>query len=123
MLTSANLSKQAWGEAAQAAGEVRIASWEIGVLVWPELLANDSVMVPTFQSDSPDEQASGSGSGSASVLAQAPTPADGDGKEHAVVGVRIPYDMPLQRYGRQEIPWVASMTHSEPDRFGRVWGI
>ncbi|CRK25957.1 hypothetical protein BN1723_003311, partial [Verticillium longisporum] len=39
LLTSANLSKQAWGEAASAAQEVRIASWEAGVLVWPSLVA------------------------------------------------------------------------------------
>ncbi|KAF4962336.1 hypothetical protein FSARC_9579 [Fusarium sarcochroum] len=32
LLTSANISKQAWGEAARLTGEMRIASWEIGVL-------------------------------------------------------------------------------------------
>ncbi|RGP80417.1 mate efflux family [Fusarium longipes] len=45
LLTSANISKQAWGEAARPTGEMRIASWEIGVLVWPELLEPGSVMV------------------------------------------------------------------------------
>ncbi|KAF4339156.1 hypothetical protein FBEOM_6976 [Fusarium beomiforme] len=30
LLTSANISKQAWGEAARPTGEMRIASWEIG---------------------------------------------------------------------------------------------
>ncbi|KAH7222138.1 tyrosyl-DNA phosphodiesterase-domain-containing protein [Fusarium oxysporum] len=34
LLTSANISKQAWGEAARPTGEMRIASWEIGVLIW-----------------------------------------------------------------------------------------
>ncbi|EEU40239.1 uncharacterized protein NECHADRAFT_34138 [Fusarium vanettenii 77-13-4] len=51
LLTSANLSKQAWGEAARPTGEMRIASWEIGVLVWPELLETDSIMVGTFKTD------------------------------------------------------------------------
>lgn len=37
MLTSANLSTQAWGAAVNAQNEVRICSWEIGVLVWPGL--------------------------------------------------------------------------------------
>lgn len=104
MLTSANLSRQAWGEAARTTGELRISSWEIGVLVWPELLEKGSVMVPTFQSDTPSrEEASDRGDG------------------RPVVGVRIPYDLPLQQYGSSEIPWVASMAHSEPDRFGGVW--
>ncbi|KAH7160834.1 tyrosyl-DNA phosphodiesterase-domain-containing protein [Dactylonectria macrodidyma] len=51
LLTSANLSKQAWGEAARATGEFRIASWEIGVMVWPELLEKNAKMVATFQTD------------------------------------------------------------------------
>ncbi|KAJ4294817.1 hypothetical protein N0V88_005051 [Collariella sp. IMI 366227] len=38
LVTSANLSKQAWGEAVNGStGEMRIQSYEIGVLVWPEL--------------------------------------------------------------------------------------
>lgn len=98
MLTSANLSKQAWGEAVRSTGEVRISSWEIGVLVWPEMMEKGSVMVPGFQSDTPE----------------------GD-TGRAVVGVRIPYNVPLQQYGSNEVPWVASMAHGEPDRFGRVW--
>jgi tyrosyl-DNA phosphodiesterase 1 len=41
MVTSANLSTQAWGAAANANGEVRICSWEIDVIVWPDLFADD----------------------------------------------------------------------------------
>ncbi|KAF7875311.1 hypothetical protein EAF04_002483 [Stromatinia cepivora] len=37
LVTSANLSKQAWGENTNTAGEVRICSYEIGVMVWPDL--------------------------------------------------------------------------------------
>ncbi|KAK8080008.1 phospholipase D/nuclease [Apiospora hydei] len=53
MLTSANLSKQAWGEAQGASQEIRVASWEIGVLVWPELLADNAKMIGTFKTNSP----------------------------------------------------------------------
>jgi tyrosyl-DNA phosphodiesterase 1 len=108
LLTSANLSKQAWGEAArQQTGEVRIASWEIGVLVWPELLAEGSVMVPTFGNDDDSDD-------SATNIAD---------KEQTgpVLGVRVPYNMPLQRYGAGETPWVASLNHTEPDRHGGIW--
>ncbi|ODA76325.1 hypothetical protein RJ55_08170 [Drechmeria coniospora] len=99
LLTSANLSKQAWGEAAKGSGEMRIASWEIGVLVWPGLYGEEGVMVGTFSSDRPAESE--------------------DGK--AVVGVRVPYGIPLQRYGPDEVPWVATMDHGKPDRWGRTW--
>ncbi|KAI1360487.1 tyrosyl-DNA phosphodiesterase [Xylaria arbuscula] len=107
LLTSANISKQAWGEAVSKAGEVRIASWEIGVLVWPELLAGGdakATMVGTFKTDMPSE-------------------ADcGDLEDNSpVIGLRIPYDLPLQKYGDAEVPWVATMGYTEPDWMGRVW--
>ncbi|KAL7950350.1 MATE efflux family protein [Trichoderma barbatum] len=48
MLTSANMSKQAWGEAPSSTRDVRVASWEVGVLVWPGLLCENGVMVSSF---------------------------------------------------------------------------
>ncbi|KAM0283114.1 hypothetical protein ACHAQH_002718 [Verticillium albo-atrum] len=102
LLTSANLSKQAWGEAASAAQEVRVASWEAGVLIWPSLVAgtDKATMVGTFKADAPGED----------------TPSDGG----TVVGLRMPYSLPLQLYGKDEVPWVASDEHTEPDWAGRV---
>ncbi|KAI0160994.1 phospholipase D/nuclease [Hypoxylon sp. FL1284] len=104
LLTSANVSKQAWGEAENAARQVRIASWEIGVLVWPELFAEGARMVGTFKTDEPARE-----------------DLDGDGDE-PLVGLRIPYSLPLQRYGGAERPWVATEMHTEPDRKGQIWG-
>ncbi|KAI1815452.1 tyrosyl-DNA phosphodiesterase [Poronia punctata] len=105
LLTSANISKQAWGEAMNKAGEVRVASWEIGVLVWPELLTGDDAtkMVGTFKTDLPKEEDIPDGEGS------------------PIVGLRIPYSMPLQKYKSSEVPWVATMSHSEPDWMGQAW--
>lgn len=102
LLTSANLSRQAWGEAARASGEMRIASWELGVLVWPGLYGPGSAMVGSSPSG---------GEGAAA----------GAGMGGAAVGLRIPYSLPLQRYGPDEVPWVASMRHAEPDSRRRTW--
>ncbi|KAK3319274.1 tyrosyl-DNA phosphodiesterase I [Apodospora peruviana] len=107
LLTSANLSKQAWGEApsSTSSGEiVRISSYEIGVLMWPELLAGEetsAVMCPTFMKDTPE-----------------PTP---DGQSSPIVGLRMPYNLPLQRYGKDEVPWVATADYDEPDWMGQMW--
>lgn len=98
LTTSANLSKQAWGESANSSGEMRIASWEIGVLVWPALFSAKAKMVGTFQTDSPEEST-----------------------ETSTVGLRIPYNHPLQAYGADEKPWVATASYHEPDWKGRVW--
>ena len=103
LTTSANLSKQAWGEAASGTGEMRIASWEIGVLVWPTLFAEEARMVGTFQKDTPDREEE-----------------DQDAKS-PVVGLRIPYNLPLQSYGADEKPWVATATYAESDWQGRTW--
>lgn len=103
LTTSANLSKQAWGEAANGSGEMRIASWEIGVLVWPSLFAEKARMVGTFQKDTPDGDNGGW---------SADTP---------IVGLRIPYNLPLQSYGADEKPWVATASYTEADWQGRTW--
>ncbi|OBS21972.1 hypothetical protein FPOA_08309 [Fusarium poae] len=106
LLTSANISKQAWGEAARFTGEMRIASWEVGVLIWPELLEPGSVMVGTYRTDVPD-------------VAQSSME---DEESLPIIGLRIPYNTPLQRYTSDEVPWVASMSHTEPDWAGQPWG-
>jgi len=53
LVTSANISKQAWGEACNTSGEIRICSYELGVLVWPELWGENAKMVPAFKQDMP----------------------------------------------------------------------
>ena len=101
LVTSANLSKQAWGEAGNNAGEMRISSYEIGVLVWPSLYAEDAKMVPTFLTDKPA--------------------VDSIEGAQTIIGLRIPYNLPLQHYGKDEIPWVASGDHGELDWMGNAW--
>ncbi|PYI08170.1 phospholipase D/nuclease [Aspergillus sclerotiicarbonarius CBS 121057] len=108
MVTSANFSTQAWGAAVNANGEVRVCSWEIGVVVWPDLLAGaagegSTVMVPCFRTDMPD--------------AAAAAAADAD----TVIGFRMPYDLPLTRYSAEDTPWCATASHSEPDWLGQTW--
>ncbi|KAL4943320.1 hypothetical protein BDV06DRAFT_211172 [Aspergillus oleicola] len=126
LVTSANLSTQAWGAAAnaKAGGEVRICSWEVGVLVWPELFAEQDTrngqikeqgksvaMVPCFKKDTPGSE-------------QAREVADATGSNVvAVVGFRMPYDLPLTSYGAQDVPWCATMAHLEPDWLGQTYGV
>jgi tyrosyl-DNA phosphodiesterase-1 len=109
MITSANLSTQAWGAAPNSNGEVRICSWETGVLVWPQLIVGESSgpdserpkMVPCFRKDTPD-----------------PTESDDN---YSIVGFRMPYDVPLTPYSVQDVPWCATINHPEPDWLGQSW--
>lgn len=116
MVTSANLSTQAWGAApSPATGEVRICSWEIGVVVWPQLFATSEeeegqavAMVPCFKRDLPAE---GPGDHGQPRGLAAPV----------LVGFRMPYDLPLTPYTAGDIPWCATAVHTEPDWLGQTW--
>lgn len=116
MLTSANLSQQAWGALTGKDNTIRICSYEVGVVVWPELFLDrpfdtDDIqgrveevrMVPVFGRDEPGVDADVE-------------------KRTTIVGLRMPYDIPLVGYGQNEVPWCNTMTHGEPDWKGRVWG-
>jgi tyrosyl-DNA phosphodiesterase-1 len=116
MVTSANFSKQAWGDVVNKKEEIWIQSWETGVVVWPALFAEptqtgeDVVMVPVFGKDTPRSE-------------DLPDEVKvGDGKAKTVVGFRMPYDLPLVPYTADEKPWCATMQYSEPDRHGKAWG-
>ncbi|KAL9639224.1 MAG: hypothetical protein Q9164_001046 [Protoblastenia rupestris] len=115
MMTSANLSTQAWGSAPNASGEARICSYEIGVIVWPGLWDEEgeeqgsTVMVPVFGSDMPGEK----------EVEMVRRGRDGGSKR--VVGWRMPYDLPLEPYREGEEPWCATMACEEVDWMGRVW--
>jgi tyrosyl-DNA phosphodiesterase-1 len=116
MLTSANLSQQAWGAITGKDNTVRICSYEVGVVVWPELFlghpfdtddlqerAEEARMLPVFGQDEPAVE----------VDAE---------KSKVIVGLRIPYDVPLMRYDQNEAPWCNTIVHREPDWMGRIWG-
>lgn len=146
VMTSANFSKQAWGEAASAGGEVRICSYEIGVVVWPALWDDgaEAEMVPVFGKDLPDEEdlgsnAEGEGDGPRIVGKEKAEDADGETTDEeggkgirrqqaagqrtvrGKLGLRMPYDLPLVPYAEDEMPWCASTPCSEPDWMGRTW--
>lgn len=118
MVTSANLSTQAWGAAINANGEVRISSWEIGVVVWPELFTDDfaslnstskcspALMVPCFKRDRPFLSPEIQGK-----------------KPSTIVGFRLPYDLPLTPYSASDEPWCATKSHIAPDWQGLSWAV
>lgn len=138
MVTSANLSTQAWGTAPNANGEVRICSWEIGVIVWPDLFAevsSDSAvkMLPCFKTDLPTcpiRELSNTPEVGIGASCAAATSTEGSNQNHqqrprstTVVGFRMPYDLPLTPYSASEVPWCATARHTEPDWLGQIWNV
>ena len=126
MMTSANLSTQAWGAGptAKAGGmEVRVCSYEIGVVVWPGLWdeGEGAEMVPVFGEGGSGEEGEGAGG---EGEGDGERERDGDRereRERVRVGWRMPYDLPPVPYRDDEMPWSAEVPCREPDRFGRRW--
>jgi tyrosyl-DNA phosphodiesterase-1 len=113
MVTSANLSEQAWGALPDRDGLIRVCSYELGVIVWPHLFREEEsdnvLMVPTFGKDMPDLDKRGR---KAKLEQQ---------KTTTVVGIRMPYDLPLVPYKAEELPWSAALSYDAPDTFGHGW--
>ncbi|MCJ1457561.1 hypothetical protein MMC28_007929 [Mycoblastus sanguinarius] len=118
MMTSANLSTQAWGGAQTAGGEVRICSYEIGVVIWPALWedaesGSKAKMVPVFKGDTPMAE---------DIKADTPIQeATAEEEAKTVIGFRMPYSLPLHPYTSHSRPWCASEASSIPDHLGRIW--
>lgn len=93
--------------------EVWIQSYEAGVVVWPELFDDDAIMVPVFGRDGPREEDVDAYEGGGNRK--------GEGKGKTVVGLRMPYDLPLSSYKEGEGPWCATLPDGEEDWMGRVW--
>ena len=75
--------------------------------MWPELLEKKAIMIGTFKTDMPSHTI---------------TEAHED-ESKPVIGLRMPYDIPLQRYSAAEVPWVATMAYAEEDWLGETWGM
>ncbi|KAL7275292.1 hypothetical protein RUND412_001773 [Rhizina undulata] len=114
LFTSANISLQAWGSnesnfsgrlMGPREAEFKICSWEAGVLVYPELFReeDDEILeiVPVFKKNTPD----------VGVV---------DARKK-IIGLRMPYNLPLRPYGPEEMPWCDAMDYKEPDWMGLTW--
>ncbi|KIV89564.1 hypothetical protein PV10_06954 [Exophiala mesophila] len=147
LLTSANLSTQAWGSLQEKEGQIVVKSFEIGVLVWPELFTESldddeaqglppstlganvefsnlgdskgktASMIPVFGSDNPPWPELpfhlSSNTNPTSTLGQTPP--------STIIGLRIPYDLPLTAYPPSGLPWSPNGPEDSLDRHGRRW--
>ena len=96
-LASHNMSRAAWGEQIQSkmAGGCRlfIRHWEMGVIVCPTNVG-ESKLVPV-EGDIPFD----------------------------AVAIPLPYKMVPDNYSRDDKPWAVDETYTEPDSFGRSYGV
>jgi tyrosyl-DNA phosphodiesterase-1 len=130
MLTSANLSTQAWGTLRAKDKEIVVQSYEIGVLVWPELFTDNFDNTEEFAhtgaaSKQMDGDECGHGPPRLIPVFGQDSPLDNDqvvdNQQETLVGLRLPYDLPLTPYAQEDIPWSPQGTYTMLDRCGRRW--
>ncbi len=97
------------------------------MLVWPELFGENVTMVPTFKTDMPSTP-------SISDLPKLENDREleeiaklGDNlkevDKRVVIGARMPYDLPLVPYSRDDEPWCATKSYAEQDWMGRAYNL
>lgn len=98
LLTSANVSKQAWGTYSVKNGQY-IQSWECGVLIHPGLFPDCRRFAPVYKQDVPAKQ----------------------GTKDSIY-IRMPYDLPPTRYNFQHDQiWSPNEEYSTADWQGNYW--
>lgn len=93
LITSANLSKAAWGAFEKNGNQLMIRSYELGVLLLPSKFGDAATFVVSEEA----------------------------GAKNALF-LPLPFDVPLTPYSREDEPWTWDSQHKElPDRFGNMW--
>ncbi|XP_036062154.1 tyrosyl-DNA phosphodiesterase 1 isoform X1 [Onychomys torridus] len=95
LVTSANLSKAAWGALEKSGTQLMIRSYELGVLFLPSVFGLDTFKVKQkFFSSSCEPAAS----------------------------FPVPYDLPPELYGNKDRPWIWNIPYVKaPDTHGNMW--
>ncbi|KAK6352314.1 hypothetical protein TWF730_009144 [Orbilia blumenaviensis] len=124
MITSANLSKQAWGNPARGSGHSatsKIQSYEVGVLVhpglWKDLLKGDTGSVTMSAVGGKDWLAGGG-----TRVRDTDVSESMDGKCGTIkIGIRLAYDYPLKPYTNSDEPWCKDTSYTVRDWKGITW--
>ncbi|XP_073061478.1 tyrosyl-DNA phosphodiesterase 1 isoform X2 [Primulina eburnea] len=123
LLTSANLSKAAWGALQKNNSQLMIRSYELGVLFLP--LSGKSKCVFSCTDDESNSEGKGASARSSEVQkAKLVTLAwKGNFKEELsdVIQLPVPYELPPRPYSSQDVPWSWDRRYTEKDVYGQVW--
>ncbi|XP_065052558.1 tyrosyl-DNA phosphodiesterase 1-like isoform X2 [Rhopilema esculentum] len=95
LLTSANLSKAAWGAFEKKESQLMIRSFEIGVLMIPQQFSSES---KSFNILGKNKTNSGSS-----------------------YSLQLPYDVPLTAYLPDDSPWIWDRNYLKPDSLSGTW--
>ncbi|XP_035184482.1 tyrosyl-DNA phosphodiesterase 1 isoform X2 [Oxyura jamaicensis] len=97
LVTSANLSKAAWGALEKNGTQLMIRSYELGVLFLPSAFGLDKGY----------------------FRVRGKTLSEGN---DSATSFPVPFDLPPERYGSKDQPWIWNIPHTDaPDTHGNMW--
>ncbi|PAN14246.1 hypothetical protein PAHAL_2G394200 [Panicum hallii] len=121
LLTSSNLSKAAWGALQKNNTQLMIRSYELGVLFLPQTLES----IPQFSCTEKSRSSLDSLALGRTIKTKLVTLC-WKGDEEAepstkTVRLPVPYQLPPQPYGTEDVPWSWDRRYTKKDVYGSVW--
>ncbi|KAL8143841.1 hypothetical protein V2J09_016873 [Rumex salicifolius] len=124
LLTSANLSKAAWGSLQKNNSQLMIRSYELGVLYLPSLMKKGSGFSCTDYKDivKDKEQPANSKAQKSKLVTLAWNENESsEANSELVVRLPIPYQLPPPLYTPEDVPWSWDRRYQKKDVHGQVW--
>ncbi|GMI77533.1 tyrosyl-DNA phosphodiesterase 1 [Hibiscus trionum] len=123
LLTSANLSKSAWGALQKNNSQLMIRSYELGVVFLPSHIKEDSheFSCTTNGGSSKGIVQSNTTGKSIATKTKLVTLAWQGSKTSEVITLPVPYELPPERYSSEDVPWSWDRRYTKKDVYGHVW--
>ncbi|KAK8501921.1 hypothetical protein V6N13_023299 [Hibiscus sabdariffa] len=123
LLTSANLSKAAWGALQKNNSQLMIRSYELGVLFLPCDIKEDGGKFSCTANGGSSKGIVQSNSTSNSVATKTKlvTLAWQGSKTSEVIPLPVPYELPPKPYSSEDVPWSWDRRYTKKDVYGQVW--
>ncbi|KAI3698104.1 hypothetical protein L6452_31216 [Arctium lappa] len=125
LLTSANLSKAAWGALQKNNTQLMIRSYELGVLFLPSSTKYAHSFSCTGNGSPLEENSCESSSKTPEAKrTKLVTLASVHSKKRdfpEVITLPVPYELPPQRYSSEDVPWSWDRQYKKRDVLGQVW--
>lgn len=122
LLTSANLSKAAWGALQKNNSQLMIRSYELGVLFLPSV-GTQGCLFSCTSDDVPLEVKHQDGK-DCEVKTKKLVTLSWQGSEDSsskVIRLPVPYELPPKPYSAEDVPWCWDRRYAKKDVEGQVW--
>ncbi|KAJ4703195.1 Tyrosyl-DNA phosphodiesterase 1 [Melia azedarach] len=124
LLTSANLSKAAWGALQKNNSQLMVRSYELGVLFLPPMKRHGRLFSCTNNGDQRKDKRGPIENPEIQKTKLVTLNWHGNqntGASSEVISLPVPYELPPQRYSPEDVPWSWDKRYNKKDVYGQVW--